>query len=256
MTTAVSKTISEVTWHEVRQALSAPFAVDELEWTVTRSTKDKSKNAWGAYVDARAVMDRLDDVCGIGNWHDQYAANPHGEGLMCGLTIRLGDEEVTKWDGAESGDTEAIKAAFSRAFRRAAVKWGIGRYLYSVEPVWLPSDVPSWDAAKLCVKHLQGDQQPTSLPRAREERQNRPKGPGQSPATPGTAVSLPAGWEEGLRERMDAAGISMLDLSEYLTCPVDEVMVEAAFWVRQEKATAADLLKRVKSAIERHARKE
>ena len=30
-----------------------------------------------------------------------------------------------------------IKGGLSAAFKRAAVKWGIGRYLYEITPVWV-----------------------------------------------------------------------------------------------------------------------
>ena len=37
---------------------------------------------------------------------------------------------VTKSDGAEDSTIEAVKGAYSDSFKRAAVKWGIARYLY------------------------------------------------------------------------------------------------------------------------------
>ena len=35
---------------------------------------------------------------------------------------------------------KGIKGAASDAFKRAAVKWGIGRYLYAMQPVWIAFD--------------------------------------------------------------------------------------------------------------------
>jgi hypothetical protein len=45
---------------------------------------------------------------------------------------------VTKIDGAEPTQIESIKGAYSDSFKRAAVKWGIGRYLYRLPLVWVP----------------------------------------------------------------------------------------------------------------------
>ena len=47
------------------------------------------------------------------------------------------DEWVTKWDGAENTDIEAVKGGLSGAMKRAAVQWGIGRYLYKLEESWI-----------------------------------------------------------------------------------------------------------------------
>jgi hypothetical protein len=84
---------------------------------------------------------------------------------MCGLSIRVGDEWVTKWDGAENTDVEGVKGGLSGAMKRAAVQWGIGRYLYALEETfavisergrfrgrtkdqklfrWDPPELPDW----------------------------------------------------------------------------------------------------------------
>lgn len=86
-----------------------------------------------SYITARQVMNRLDDVIGPENWSDDYT--PTESGCICRLTIRLPDgQELTKVDAggcagmSDEGDDE--KSAFSDAFKRAAVKFGVGRYLY------------------------------------------------------------------------------------------------------------------------------
>jgi hypothetical protein len=45
----------------------------------------------------------------------------------------VGNEWVTKEDGAEQTDLESFKGGLSSAIKRAAVVWGIGRYLYDLE---------------------------------------------------------------------------------------------------------------------------
>jgi hypothetical protein len=84
-----------------------------------------------AYITNRAIMERLDKVCGPENWRNEYTKGPDG-GILCGLSIRVGDEWVTKWDGAENTEVESVKGGLSDAMKRAAVQWGIGRYLYKL----------------------------------------------------------------------------------------------------------------------------
>ncbi len=85
------------------------------------------------YVTARTVMNRLDEVLGPENWWDEYITIANG--VLCRLSIRLPDGQVvTKEDAggcaglADQGDDE--KSGFSDAFKRVAVKFGVGRYLY------------------------------------------------------------------------------------------------------------------------------
>lgn len=81
------------------------------------------------YIDARFVMDRLDEAVGPENWRDVYEEAGNGS-VRCGLSVRVGNEWITKWDVGDQSDIEPTKGAHSDAFKRAAVKWGIGRDLY------------------------------------------------------------------------------------------------------------------------------
>lgn len=114
--------------------LHEPFAALDIEWRI-QSSGEKNGQIWArclAYVTNRAIMNRLDDVVGAANWKNEYARAPEG-GIMCGLSIKIDGEWVTKWDGAENTDIEAVKGGLSGAMKRAAVQWGIGRYLYDLE---------------------------------------------------------------------------------------------------------------------------
>lgn len=115
--------------------LQAPFDPKDIEWRAQTSGISRDGRAWVrvlAYIDNRAVMKRLDDVCGPSNWRDEYDTSPVG-GVLCGISIRVNGEWITKWDGAETTDIEPIKGALSGSEKRTAVKWGIGRYLYELE---------------------------------------------------------------------------------------------------------------------------
>jgi hypothetical protein len=113
--------------------LARPFRAEEVK---SRSQAGRTFK----YITARTVMNRLDDGVGPGNWWDDYVPLEHS--VICRLTIQLPDgRTVTKCDAGgyaglpDEGDDD--KSAFSDAFKRAAVKFGIGRYLYN-------DGVPSW----------------------------------------------------------------------------------------------------------------
>jgi hypothetical protein len=115
-------------------ALREFFEPDEIEWRVQQSG-EKNGRVWAAcvpYVTNRAIQTRLDEVVGPGRWKNEFCPGPGG-GVLCGLSIRVGVEWVTKWDGAENTGVEGVKGGLSSAMKRAAVQWGIGRYLYGLE---------------------------------------------------------------------------------------------------------------------------
>lgn len=119
--------------------LAAPFPASDVEWRI-QSSGVKGDAVWArclAYITSRAVMQRLDDVCGPERWKNEYRDGANGA-VLCGISIKCisvhGEPEwITKWDGAENTDVEAVKGGLSGAMKRAAVQWGIGRYLYDLE---------------------------------------------------------------------------------------------------------------------------
>lgn len=80
------------------------------------------------YIDARFVMDRLDEIGGE-NWQDQFVDRSDGS-VRCGIGILVDGEWVWKWDVGVASDIEPEKGAYSESFKRAGVKWGIARDLY------------------------------------------------------------------------------------------------------------------------------
>ncbi|MFO0849131.1 MAG: Rad52/Rad22 family DNA repair protein [Gemmataceae bacterium] len=125
----------------VTAALSAPFAPTEIKWK-PQSVKGNRAMAL-AYLDARAVQDRLDDVLGVEGWQDEYQQLPDGS-VVCKLQLKLGDRWITKMDVGSLSEQpdggDRLKAAFSDALKRAAVKFGIGRYLYRLQAQWVDYD--------------------------------------------------------------------------------------------------------------------
>jgi hypothetical protein len=146
---------------EIFDALCAPFPTETIEWRIGSVTKDKSKGMALAYINARAVMDRLDAICGPGNWQDRY---PHANTkTICEIGIKIhSDDGKSEWvwksDGAGDTDFEAEKGAMSDAFKRAAVRWGIGRYLYELSAPWVSLEnegrkIPDTERKKLDEMH-------------------------------------------------------------------------------------------------------
>lgn len=119
--------------------LAEPFPPSDIEWRIGQSGK-QGEGFWAkvlAYVTNRAIMQRLDDVCGPANWRNEYTVlSGENKGFLCGISIRTDDGWVTKWDGAEQTDIESVKGGLSNAMKRAAVQWGVGRYLYDLEEGW------------------------------------------------------------------------------------------------------------------------
>ena len=117
------------------KALCAPFPVDKISWRVGSTTGDKKRGMALGYIDARDVQDRLDAVCGPENWQNRFS---HADAkTICEIGIRINDEWVWKANGAGDTDFEAEKGAISSSFKRAAVMWGVGKYLYDLSAVWV-----------------------------------------------------------------------------------------------------------------------
>lgn len=164
--------------------LREPFPAKDIEWRVQQSGFKKNGDPYIqvlAYLDNRAIMDRLDEVVGADRWHNDYKTGPDG-GVLCGISIKCGDEWVTKWDGASNTDIEGVKGGLSGSMKRAAVQWGIGRYLYdlpvqfvpfldsgehyilvkekngskSAKGYWNTPTLPSWALPKAPAKPLEG----------------------------------------------------------------------------------------------------
>ncbi len=132
--------------------LQQPFKPEQVRWRIGHMGKagndGERKGMALAYVDARDVMRRLDSVVGPANWSDRYTHHLDGGGktiVYCELSVRVAGgsfaaeeaEWVTKGDGSAASDIESEKGAISGAFKRAAVKWGIGRYLYEIDSPWV-----------------------------------------------------------------------------------------------------------------------
>lgn len=175
----------------IGERLREPFSPDDVQWKPQAVSKDGAKALAVAYIDARAVMNRLDDVLGVDGWQDSYEVLPSltgaGDGnkgrpknsVVCKLRIRIDGEWVEKSDvGGESSqpdEGDRLKSAFSDALKRAAVKLGVGRYLYDLPLQWVDYDgqkrrfkhspsLPKWALPRGYVAPAGVNRQPQQLP--------------------------------------------------------------------------------------------
>lgn len=113
------------------------FALRDIEFRLQRCwLKDGKMGGMAlAYLTSRSVMQRFDDACTPFGWQVEIKPVVMGsvQGFLCGISVKSGDEWVTKWDGADLTDIESFKGGISSSIKRAAVLWGVGRYLYELE---------------------------------------------------------------------------------------------------------------------------
>ncbi len=132
---------------KIMELFARPFPAEDVK---LKPQMVKNNRALAiAYVSARAAMDLLDRVVHGDGWQDEYVLLPNGS-VECRLSVWLGGKWITKADvGSQSeqpDEGDRMKSAYSDAFKRAAVKFGIGRYLYRMKSEWM-----DYDPVKKCI---------------------------------------------------------------------------------------------------------
>lgn len=124
---------------ELRQEIPYQWRVQSF------STYDASATCV-AYIDARDVMNLLDKVLTPTDWQSDFK-EVVGQ-VYGGVAIRVDREWVWKWDTGSESNVEKEKGLASDAFKRAAVKWGIGRFLYDLPMMKVRTNGPKSDQNK------------------------------------------------------------------------------------------------------------
>lgn len=106
--------------------LRRPFGPDVIQWKLQTTFKAGNGGLVIGYIDSRQASDRLNHVVGS-DWEDTYRRVEGAHLLLCTLTVK-GQPHT------DVGEGEG-KALFSDAFKRAAVKFGVGVSLYSIPPI-------------------------------------------------------------------------------------------------------------------------
>lgn len=137
---------------EIMEKLKAPFGFKDIEWRVGNVfTRDGvTKGLAMPYVTRTSIQKRLDEVFGFMGWKNEYkewhtTIEKKGQeqvavpSQLCGISVwnDATKEWVTKWDGAANTNFEGIKGGISDSFKRCATNWGIGRYLYDMNPLFV-----------------------------------------------------------------------------------------------------------------------
>jgi hypothetical protein len=207
---------------EIEEALARPFSAEEVRFKPQTISGNRALAV--AFVDARVIMDRLDEVVGVDGWTDDYQRLDSGE-VVCRLSVRLNGEWLTKVDvGGQSGQPDAgdrVKSAFSEALKRAAVKWGVARYLYRLPMTWCdydpqrrqfvrPPQLPAWA--------LPGGGKAAAAKSAEPEKAPGSEAPAGVPQKPAPAPRKSPGklarpeWAIDLTKALNESGIPVADL--------------------------------------------
>lgn len=95
-----------------------------------------------AYVDARDIQNLFDDAVGPENWQVNYSIVDKQMFANIGIKV-LHEDGTSEWiwksDGGTESNVEQEKGLISDCFKRAAVTWSAGRFLYDLEIVELPA---------------------------------------------------------------------------------------------------------------------
>lgn len=254
--------------------LQEPFSPRDVEFRCQTLTKGGDKGLALAYIDSRAVQERLDEVAGPANWQCRYSFSPDAKKTLCEIGILVerntGVEWVWKADGAGDSDVEPEKGALSDAFKRAGVKWGIGRYLYDLPALWVPCESRDWNGKKQWVKwtadpraslseaqgraqqaESRGDQRAAQQPRPSPGRE-RAQAAVEAQEQPLTRPEQPAAWlrlREEVKRLYTALGLPadrpsvMAYLGRAAKKPVRE-------WSDLDEADLGEIVEQMRFAVE------
>ena len=127
---------------DVLSKLAEPFRADQVRWK-PQVVSDSGKALAVAYVDPRVVSERLDRAAG-GEWSFHWEPlGVQGDRLVVksSLTVMgVTREDVGEYVLSDRDQADPWKSAVSDALKRAAVHFGVGRYLYWLEAIWCSYD--------------------------------------------------------------------------------------------------------------------
>jgi hypothetical protein len=134
--------------------LEVPFPPDQVRWRVTNTTNDKRRGQIVPYADCRAYTDRLNALFTPQGWTRDYKVETmtnitrvkKGESIVsgkvlvtCTVTILgIGSHSGTGEEWAD--DDNGMTSADAQAFKRACSCFGLGRYFYDLQAVWVDLD--------------------------------------------------------------------------------------------------------------------
>jgi hypothetical protein len=172
---------------KIQELLNEPFDSGEIKWRVTATSTNQTKQGpqkrgqLVAYADQRAYTDRLNHVFGEWGWTRSYdvqvvqnferrAPGDKTRTAVAAKVVVVSKVTVHGF-GSHTGvgeewadDQNAATRAEAQAFKRACACFGLGRYLYDLDTVWVDLDqynrpvhtpnLPDW-ALPSCVTRVE-----------------------------------------------------------------------------------------------------
>ena len=139
---------------ELVAALEVPFDASQIEWRVMNTTKNGQpmRGQVVPYADQRAYTDRLNTLVTPAGWTRKYSIHTSANFergrdqkivakvlVTCELIIfGLGSHSATGEEWADNDN--AGTSAEAQAFKRACSCFGLGRYLYHFDGIWVDLD--------------------------------------------------------------------------------------------------------------------
>jgi hypothetical protein len=155
--------VSQEHLNKIRERLSEPFDPSEIKWRVTATSTQQTKHGPQkrgqliAYADQRAYTDRLNEVFGEWGWTRDYdvqvaqnferrAPGDKKETAVAAKVVVVSKVTIHGL-GSHTGvgeewadDENAATRAEAQAFKRACACFGLGRYLYDLDKIWIDLD--------------------------------------------------------------------------------------------------------------------
>ncbi len=124
--------------------LRRPFTPQAVQLKIQTNPKQRQDGSWGkalivTFMDSRMCAERLNSVV-PGEWSDEYepmfATGGGAAGVVCRLTVCGATRSDVGFEQDIATDM-GLKGLYSDAFKRAAVKFGIGAYLYALPKMYV-----------------------------------------------------------------------------------------------------------------------
>jgi hypothetical protein len=146
----------------IQEKLEEPFDPELLYWKPQAMNKEKTRAMVAVYADPRAYVDRLNEAVGVDGWSDQVEIVSTPTKIIAIVTVHVNGLNSAHTDVGESDltDQNAATVAIAQGFKRACVKFGLGRYLYNfpkgqwceydqkTKQVKTPPTIPDWAIPK------------------------------------------------------------------------------------------------------------
>ena len=125
--------------------LQKPLPIESIDFRVQSINKGGYATIL-AYKDARADINRLNEVCGLLGWKREHTRDNRN------CIVSIWDKEnkhwVSKEDTGTESNAEAQKGLASDSFKRANFNWGIGIELYDYPIIQIKLKDNEFDKAK------------------------------------------------------------------------------------------------------------